>query len=236
MTRLFVGILMLMSCAGMVGGCAATGQNVPLQLKPAVVAAGSRGEVLIALNGSSWVVPEERKYSRYAPKFAPMTVRPVKKRAVSKKITLVKVMDDNGMAIGNRILPVYSGDILVDSLIRELTGEGYTAKLVRKLPDNVDRGIDVSIISSNYEQYSRFVALEMTGRMRVRIDVRKKGKSVGTGEYLSELSDYALVDKNDFPLNFVHWTAEEMTAKCLPEILAGIENGTSNNRDTRTEK
>ena len=213
-------------------GCATTVQPVPKQ----VVAAGGRGELLIALNGSSWFVPEERKYSRYAPKSAPLTARPVKIRPAPKAITLVKVMDTNGMTIGKRILPVYSGDILVESLTRKLSGEGFAVKLVRKLPDTIERGIDVSIISANYEQHSRLVALEMTGMLRVRIDIWKKGKIVRTEAYLTELSDYAVVDKKDFPLRFVNRTTEEMMTKCLPEILTDLGQGTSNNNVTRTEK
>lgn len=223
MKQLKYGYVLLLCFAGIFAGCATMTQKTPLASNPLITAVGRRGELFLSLNGNQWYEPKEIvTQSSYMRKYSPITFRPMRIKATQQEITLAKVKSETGRTIGKHVMPVYSGDILIDSLNRELTAAGYTVKMVRKLPKDVGSGIDVSGISADLEQTTGLLTFEGTCYLQIKIDILHNGIKLSTHDYFSKISDYSITDQHQLLLKLMMKAAQNIVVESVPDIIVAL--------------
>lgn len=218
MKRLSMGVILLAWCAGTIAGCATPGRNASLRYKQVVHAAGGSGVVFLSMNGSPWKDNRERRPSRLMRRLEQVSFRPRKKAAILPKITVVNVKSGYGKTIAKRVIPVYSGDILVNALKQELSAAGYTVLLVEKLPKNAGTGIDISGSYANLEQNSTLLTLDGRCHLQIKVDLWRNGAKHASHEYETTVSDYSIVDQPLFHEELMLKAVQNIMRKAVPDI------------------
>ncbi len=216
--RTAICAVVLAGCTGMFAGCATTGRNASLRYKPVVAAGGGSGVVFLSLNGSPWRDPQERRPSRLMRRLEQVSFRPRKKTAVPPMITVVNVKSGYGRTIAKRVMPVYSGDLLVDALKQELSAAGYTVLLVEKLPKNAGTGIDISSVYANLEQNSALLTLDGRCHLQIKVDMWRNGAKHASHEYATTVSDYSIVNQSLLHEELMLKAVQNIMRKAVPDI------------------
>lgn len=214
MNRLIMGVILLAWCAG----CATTGRNASLRYKQVVHAAGGSGVVFLTMNGSPWKDPQTKRPSRLMRRLEQVSFRPRKKTINPPKITVVNVKSGYGITIAKRVIPVYSGDLLVDALKQELTAAGYTVLLVEKLPKNAGTGIDISRVYANLEQNSALLTLDGSCHLHIKVDMWRNGAKHASHEYATTVSDYSIIDQPLLHEELMLKAVQNIMRKAVPDI------------------
>lgn len=146
---------------------------------------GRRGEVYLAMSGDTWTGWAGASVHRG--KFAPPGSRKRPLR-MPRKVSLVQVMDGRGQVVATRPAPFSSGEVVLETLKRELGKAGYRVTVVRKLTGTA-RGIDVSFVAADLRQSSGLLADSGSCTLQVTLDSWQGGVKRESRRYSSTSSD-----------------------------------------------
>lgn len=218
MNSLMMKAVLLVLCAGTFAGCTIGNQRTTLQRQPIVKKAGSGGVVFLTMNGNRWNEFQAIKYFPHKGKSSP-EMTPRKRTVIPQKINIVKVKNDRGITTGKYVMPVFSGDLILDGLKRELTAAGYQVVVVRKLPKNASKGFDIAWVSTDLQQKSGLLTLEGSCDLRIRLDRWQNGFKHGSTSYASTVSGYSIVDQDLLLRELLTKATGNITAKAVPDII-----------------
>lgn len=218
-----IGVVVLAWCTCTFAGCATADPQASLSYKPVANVVGGSGVIFLTMNSSQWNVPRKTIRSRYMPRFVPERVMPKPKKLAPQGITYVEVKNDTGLTIGKIVMPVYSGDLIIDSIKKELTSAGYTVRLLQNFPKDVEKGVDITWISTELEQNSWLLFLEGTCHLNIKVDVWRNGSKVDSHDYSSNVSDYSFSDQH-LPLaeQLLMKATQIVTKQAVPDIIHEI--------------
>lgn len=217
-TRLCV---LLALCAGVIAGCA-TSPKASLQDKPGLKTSGVSRVVFLTLNGNQWNDPGGVKARIHRGKGPHLRKSTEKEMDIPLKISVGEVKDSRGQTVGDFVIPVYSGDLLVDALQEKLMAAGYSVRLGLQLPRNAGRGIGLSLISDDMDQTSGLLTLKGSCRLRMKADTWHNGVKIATHVYESKVSDYALMDQDQLLVKLMKKASENIMAQSVPEIIKDL--------------
>ena len=198
-------------------GCTTMSEKSALADKPVTKAPGSVGEIFLSLDGNQWQDPQETRPARYTSRARPFPVRQMKK-VTPQQMTLVKVKNDSGKTLGRYMLPVYSGEIIFDSLFQGLSAAGYTVRVVKQLPKNATIVVDISSITADLEETSGLLTLEAKCDLHVKLDVWRNGVKVNSHDYTSFLFDYSFANKQLLLPDLLMRSAQDVMMQAVRDI------------------
>ena len=215
-----------MVCAALIvsalAGCATlSGSN-----RQDIKAKAGRGEIYLAVgNGPVPALPEkttrtmrltalgERPAVRYK------GASPEARNQASGVWVPIAEHNQKGETLGIVISPIASHTVLRDALEQALETAGYTVRVVRKLPTNVARGIDVSRISFEAEQTEGLVSTEGDCTVKVSLNFWRNNARVKRGEYTAHYSDFALSDRDGLPETLILGSLQKLMKQAVPDII-----------------
>jgi len=224
MTRFIINAALLTWCAVTFAGCASLPQKEPLQHRAAGNETGRSGVVYLALKGNDWSDSPGMKPLPLSKNLSSLKVLPRKKVIIPQKISIVEVEAGHRIAVAKVVMPVYSGDLLIDALRQELTTAGFTVRLVRELPGTVGSGIVISLISADLRQASGLFILEGSCHMQMEVDVWQNGTRAYSQRYASKVSDYAFTNRDQLLLKLMMMATKNIMSESMPEIVTKLSS------------
>ena len=191
----------------------------------AVTAKAGRGEIYLAV--SSVPIPELHAAPAHSMRLTALGERPMvrykggnpeERKPASGAWVSVTEKNEKGEKLGLVISPFASDKVLREALGQELKAAGYTVRMVRTLPHDAARGIDVSRISFDAEQTTGLFATAGDCTVTISLDLWKNGSRVKRIDNEAKFSDYALYDRDALPEKMMHGALKNLMEKTLPEI------------------
>lgn len=218
MNLLIIRVVLLSWCVTIFSGCATTDQKMPFVDKPVIKATGAGGDLYLSVDNYQWDGLWKIKYLQSRQGRVAVKVKNKKKPSNPDRITIIKVMNDKGKAVGERVMPVYAGDILRETMKQELDLMGYTVKVVDKLPNYAIKGVDISQIFVELEQGSGLFTFDGTCRLKMQVDIWRNGTIVASHDYESKLTDYSFSDRNQHISDLLIRSAQNIAKQAAPDI------------------
>jgi len=215
MTRMFVKGVLLVLVAVAFAGCASAARGDGPQATPKKVA--NRGEVYLTMSGNNltgWPPPGK---SRHRGKYiaAPPPGHGV---AMPRRISLVKMENDRGRVVRNHPVPISSGEVVIETLQRELARAGFRVKVVRRLPKQAELGVDVTTVSADLRQRSRLLGLTGSCDLRVGLELWQGGVKRHSHQYASVASGSSADDRDLLVRILMSRAAQDVTEQALVHI------------------
>lgn len=221
--RLFLVVICHLAMCGFSWGASpelcTEAAKAPPQHQSAVKPPPSSEVVFLTLSGNHWDEWSRMKNSRHRGKYSPENT-PRKRLAIPQKISIVRVVNDKGLSTGKYVMPVYAGDLIIDSLKRQLSEAGYTVKVVPKLPANAQKGFVISLVSTQMLQTPGLLSLEGSCDLRIRLDRWRKGIKVGSREYASTISGSSFTEQDLLLRELLSKAACDITSKTLIDVIS----------------
>ncbi|HAK88989.1 MAG: hypothetical protein A2077_05905 [Nitrospirae bacterium GWC2_46_6] len=122
---------------------------------------------------------------------------------------------------------VVTGDSISDwvmlAMLQELYTAGYNVKTVKGLPDNVSKGIAVSVAAISADQDSDFVAIKTVSNMKISIQLWKDGKNVKSLTFDAGNEEKG-VDRSAEPISkSLQKTLQNIMKQLVPEIVRVLQ-------------
>jgi hypothetical protein len=215
MMNFFKISLLLWSCAFILSGCIATTQinDKSFSANKAPV------EVFLTLNNKQWEDSWRIKYIDGRHGVVPVKVKIKNNVTYPTHITTVHVLNEAGVTIGKRVLTIYTGDIVIEALEQKMNASGYKVKVVKKLPSNTIKGIDISVLSNEIDQYRSIIGFDATCNVKLKLDFIKNGLATNSYTYESALSDDWIIDGDENYLKLLKISAQNIVNQAMPSIL-----------------
>ena len=170
--RKTVGILLGIVCCGLLGGCATTTVPVSFLYSPSGTVHGGTGDVFLKTSAAE------------SPASDPKNIR-----------YLLGHQKDSDGAVTGEIVSQYSAeDMVLDALNRELSVAGYEVSSGTTMPADVHKGISLKSARINVDESGTLPKADVTGTVRVSLDVWKDGKKVKILTYEAHVSDVAIIN------------------------------------------
>lgn len=191
-----VATLLLAAWGGSAVGCAAASRTVtPAAQQPAtqpVTQHTRKGELYLSMHGSQWPKFPHRGAGSVGERLASGTVGSQRAEISVPMITAVQVNGRSGESLATVALPVSSEAALVEVLKGGLAEAGFEVKVVRKLPENAERGVDVSWTYTALELRPGVRGGTPDGRcqIRFRLDTWRRGRQWSSHSYRASRSGF----------------------------------------------
>lgn len=186
----------------LLAGCATYDQKVTLLYQPVVNAGGGAGELYLAAAGG----------------------RSGTGKAGAVQWIIGKVKNSDGEQVGDIVTTVSPNDMVLDAFSRELKVSGYRVTQVNTLPEDVSKGVVISLIDMNLEEVVSIVKAEGQSRLTVSLELWKNGKIFKKLYYQTGFSDFAIKDRNTLLPTTLQKALQELMRQAVPEIIKQIGN------------
>lgn len=196
--------LLVMCLVGICAGCVRRAAVTPAAIK-------DRGEIFLSMSGGQWRL-NELSYSRGIRK-----PRPQRRGDAPQKFTVINLKNDYGRTFGKRVVPVFSGEILMRLFAQRLTALGYSVKVVRAVASS-GYAVDISRVAADMEQHSAGYSLEAKCNLQATVEIWKDGTWIGGHDYQSSLADNAAADRDQLYMKVLERASEQIIADCIPAI------------------
>ena len=188
--------------------------------KDAATLPGVSGELYLALNNDQWQSLWKIKYVQGRSGIFPVKVK--RRDVLLPETTVVDLTNDKGRVIGQRLMPVYAGDILRDALKQKLSTAGYSVKLVDKLPGNDASGVDIGRVATDLVQSSGQITTEVRCELKATIEIWKNGAKVGSHDYSSKLSGNDFSNGDKLLDHFLKNASQDISIQAVPDIVMDL--------------
>lgn len=209
------GIAVLLACAGALAGCA-TAKNTE------VGRAGDAGEIYLALDHTPLKLPLRE---RGGVKGRIGNLPSVRKTVQPRVMTLVRVTDDAGRNVVKLVLPVFSGDVVLEAIKEQLQRAGHKVLVVEDVPKSAVRGLQLAVTAADFERHTGLFIVDGRGDMRIKVHSYRNGSEIFSREYETAISDYSFGDQSKFPLELMRKGARDLAGQVVPEILQESKQG-----------
>lgn len=164
-------LLLVFLISSMMAGCAFVDQKVDLSYEKTVGAKGGAGDLTIA--------------------------KPTEMQTLTKKgdnlWVIGTVKNTYGMRTADTVTDNNLGDWVVRALTHELTEAGYVISHVDKLPNNVQKGLDVTIIRVWVDQDAGFWTVGAISDVQFNVDIWRNGEKLKTLNLAGKADDRSMV-------------------------------------------
>jgi len=132
---------------------------------------------------------------------------------------LGQIKNTEGVATGEIISTIRPQDILADALKQELSAAGYQASISKEINNNTGKRVVLTDISVQLDETPSLTKLESTCTILLKLELWKSGAVVKHSEYRSELSDIAVIDRDQLPGNLYQKAIQETIQQAVPDII-----------------
>jgi hypothetical protein len=208
-------------------GCSSMNDSASTGLYQTVVSAkGGGGEIYLASSAEN--IPELRRGTTHRMRLTALGIKPKvrfkggkpeERTITTGKWIVLSEKNEKGDEIGITISPYDSGEVLRDAFSQELSAAGYKVKLVRVLPNNVARGIDLSRITIDAEQNTGLLETEGDCNVNIRLDLWKHGSRVKSFNYEGLYSDSAIYDRDGLLETLIQGSLQNLMKQAVPDII-----------------
>ncbi|MEA5113978.1 MAG: hypothetical protein VB050_08100 [Geobacteraceae bacterium] len=195
-------VLLVAFIAALFSGCATYDQNVMLIYNPAADAKGGSGELYLTTAGKSSGMEKPGKI----------------------KWIIGKATYADWRQAGDVVSNASPADIVSDALYSELGNAGYSVRRVSRLPENVPKGIVLTIADITLDDDNSIIKDEVSCRVNISLELWKHGEKVKKVDYRSKFSDATVNGMEMTFLGTVLQNALQNAMKqAVPDIIRQME-------------
>jgi hypothetical protein len=206
MNRSMISAVLLALCVAVFSGCATTYNPVSIWYSPATEARGGSGSVFLKVDSS----------------------RAEKNPGDQIRWAIGKQKDSDGMVTGEILSQRSEADMMLDAVKQELTAAGYRVELGPAMPPGVAKGLDLTTVQITVDETASIAKVEATGRVKVSLDVWKNGTVAKKLSYQSEVSDTAVVKRDNLPRDLIEKGLHGVLSQAVPDIVSVLEQKAGN--------
>ena len=200
-SRIF-GITVCTLFMGIFMGCATTSNPVSIFYSPSGEARGGSGNLFLKTESN----------------------RTARNNAGGIRWAIGREKDSYGL-VNDEILSERSPeDMMLDAIKRELTAAGYRVETGATMPPGVTKGVDLTKVQIEVDETAGIPKIDATGRVRISVDVWKKGVVVKKLNYGSEVSDTAIINRDLLPREIIERGLRGVLKQAVPDIVSVLES------------
>lgn len=186
---------------GIFMGCATTSNPVSIFYSPAGEARGGSGNLFLKTESN----------------------RTVRNNAGSIRWAIGKQKDADGLVTNEILSESSQEDMMLDAIKRELTAAGYSVESGATMPPGVTKGVDLTTVQIEVDETASIPKIEATGKVKISLDVWKKGVVVKKLNYESEVSDTAIINRDRLPREIIERGLRGVLRRAVPDIVSVLE-------------
>ncbi|SNB47869.1 hypothetical protein [Geobacter sp. DSM 9736] len=187
----------LIGCFLLLAGCATTDRRVNILYEPSVGAKGGTGDLYLVGD----------------------------REAQGKKVQWVigEVINNRKEQVGNIVTDLAPAELVLDAFAAELRSAGYRVVMSRSIPADVDKGLVLGDVSITLREVDGLFQSEARNKMKVAIEVWRKGVKLTKLDYETEYVDSTVRDRRRLAEETLRTSLRNFLRQAVPEIIRKLE-------------
>lgn len=194
--QLVVAVIGLAALAG----CATADRRADILYRPAANAKGGSGDLYLVQD-----------------------VRPPAGEAAGIEWVLGKTTDKDGKTVGRIVTDTAPARLVMDALNRELQQAGYNVIVMERAPEQPLKALRLKEVTVRLDVTHSVVKDESSCTVKMSVEPWRRGAAAGVAGYEAQLSDTALVDREQLPPDTLQKTLQLLMSRAVPEIVRTLE-------------